>query len=278
MWRAAIAGQSVWGPLARTRAPCDVTVTVTRFKHLHSTCIHLPTTEFLERSYIEEQSIRTRSYIRNNIGEDLLISTTVPRRLTCATQVRLVGNMPPMTMDYTVTTDRATFINTQRATELHNKAYATKQAGNLRGAVALFRQAIETKQKNGVSESSLAVSCNALGETFLELEEFDSAIEELKLALAIRMKLEPRKTHLFDTCVTRETLAQVYEAKGVPKLARQTREDGVKGGEICCSHYKCPKQNLTVEQLQRCSRCKVRSNDHLVTLTEYPITNWIMLT
>jgi tetratricopeptide (TPR) repeat protein len=96
------------------------------------------------------------------------------------------------------------------------------------------RKALEAKLACGMGPVTLGISYNSLGESLLEQGKLEEAEEKLKKAMEIRTTLP----HCFDAAVTRENLAQVYQAMGKPKEANQVRVDGEAKREMCCSNYR----------------------------------------
>lgn len=97
------------------------------------------------------------------------------------------------------------------------------------------RKALEIKTRNSNNpdiDTAVALSKNALGEELLILGRLDEAEKLLKESLATRAT---RSANL-DAAVTRENLAQVYQAKGDLDSATRVRDQGVPN-QLCCSHY-----------------------------------------
>lgn len=141
------------------------------------------------------------------------------------------------------------------------QALAFQKSGDHPSAILLFRQAIDAMLSAGANASLLAAARSALGESLLGVGELDAAEGELTLALAIQMQLRPIETHLLDATVTRENLAQLYQAKDLPELAKQTSADGVLYGQVCCSHHQCPKRLILRGQfVGLCGGCRVCHN------------------
>ncbi|KAF8312519.1 hypothetical protein DL93DRAFT_2082120 [Clavulina sp. PMI_390] len=163
---------------------------------------------------------------------------------------------PSVVRDNSIAFNAQAFQVGQNAIMYHNQAYAASNAGKVQEAIKLFQKAIEAKEAANMSKSSIAVSWNSLGETYLEDGQLDAALEALTTALNIRAALTPKKDHLFDTSVTRENIAHVYEAKNEPANAKKVRNEGVPVGEVCCSYNRCDKQTMQLTQLKTCARCK----------------------
>lgn len=106
------------------------------------------------------------------------------------------------------------------------------------------RKALKAKIDCGMAPVTLGISYNALGESLLELGKLEEAEENLKNAMEIRAALGP--FHCFDASVTRENLAQVYQAMGKPNEANQVRVDGEATGEMCCSNYRVRRTSLSM--------------------------------
>lgn len=160
--------------------------------------------------------------------------------------------------DFEGTADMCVHCNTQRAATMHYKAHTARQEGDFHEAITLFSQAIDFKIDSSVSLRSISNSHQSLGETYLEHEVYDAAIDEFKHALAIRQALQPRESYLFLASESREWLAQAYEARLRPDLAAQTRDEGAPTGEICCANFACENKILTKEDLMQCGSCHVR--------------------
>lgn len=115
------------------------------------------------------------------------------------------------------------------------QAITCSKAGDHIAAEKWHRKALSAKYAAKLGNDTIGISENGLGETLYDLGKYDEAEEHLKKALAIRQKLGSR--YLFDIAVTRENLAQVYQAKKDVKMARETRQQGEAKGELCCSNY-----------------------------------------
>ncbi|KIO22966.1 hypothetical protein M407DRAFT_53869, partial [Tulasnella calospora MUT 4182] len=118
-----------------------------------------------------------------------------------------------------------------QASNLNHQALARSQAGDHAGAELLHKQALEIKiNSTGPNSIQTALSYNGLGETQLKLGKFDEAEETLSRAVEIR-----EAGASFDAAVSRENLAQVYEAKGLWDQARKTRTKVP--NQMVCSNY-----------------------------------------
>lgn len=116
---------------------------------------------------------------------------------------------------------------------LNNEAYALSQSGDHAGALRVYKQALQIKVDSfGEDSIQAALTRNAIGEECVRLGDLDRAETEFKHALRVR---EANKAG-FDTAVTRENLAQVYEAKGDLKAAKALRITDM--NEIACGYYK----------------------------------------
>lgn len=111
------------------------------------------------------------------------------------------------------------------------------------GAEEWHRKALEAKLACGLNPVTVGVSYNSLGESLLENGKLEEAEDMLKKALEIRTKLG--RGHLFDTAVTRENLAQLYQAMGKPTEANEARLGGEAKGEMCCSNYRVRRPRFT---------------------------------
>ncbi|KAG8921087.1 hypothetical protein FRC00_009153 [Tulasnella sp. 408] len=121
-----------------------------------------------------------------------------------------------------------------QASYLNNQALARSRAGDHAGAEVLHKQALEIKiNSTGPNSIQAALSYNALGETQLKLGKFDEAEESLSRAVEIRENGGPGAA--FDAAVSKENLAQVYEAKGLWEQARQIRTKVP--NQMVCSNY-----------------------------------------
>ncbi|KAF8312520.1 hypothetical protein DL93DRAFT_2229025 [Clavulina sp. PMI_390] len=158
--------------------------------------------------------------------------------------------------DISFASNAQSFQSNRNAMLCHNRAFAAKVARKNQEAIELFRKAIELKEAGRMSQSSLGGSWNELGETYLQDGQLDAALEAFTKALNIRASLTPREIHLFDTSVTRENIARVYEAKNDPANAKKAREEGIPLGEVCCSNYRCNKKEvMDAKKLKRCKHC-----------------------
>lgn len=88
------------------------------------------------------------------------------------------------------------------------------------------------KQIYGPDSSSTGLSWNKLGEIQTDLENFTEAESSLKEAVRIREKKED-----FDTSVSRDNLARVYEALGRLEEAKEMRMRGRPKQNITCGNY-----------------------------------------
>lgn len=114
-----------------------------------------------------------------------------------------------------------------------SKAVEAAKSGDNKTAEKWHRKALNAKINAKLGWVTTAISHNGLGEALLELRKLDEAEEQLKAALALRAG---QSGHTFDAAVSRENLAQVYQAMNKPHMARATREDGENIKEMCCSN------------------------------------------
>lgn len=114
----------------------------------------------------------------------------------------------------------------------HNLAHQLEQRGNLAGVAQMFLEALHVKERgSGPNHLSMGISYNSLGEVYAQIEKLDDAEEQFRKALEIRRRTGPA----FDTAVTRENLAQLFERRGEYSAAREIRVDDE--DHIACSNY-----------------------------------------
>ncbi|KAI0309168.1 hypothetical protein OF83DRAFT_1179943 [Amylostereum chailletii] len=143
-------------------------------------------------------------------------------------------------------------VATSEASRMQNEAMALEARGDLAGAERLILRAIEIRnQAFGAGNNYVAINQNSLGEIYIKMGRLDEAESVLKSALETRTRMN----NAFDAGVTRENLAQLYEARGDAKAAHEMRMRG-SPKSLVCGNQKCPGQLFTVKQLQRCGGCK----------------------
>ncbi|KAG8924422.1 hypothetical protein FRC01_011541 [Tulasnella sp. 417] len=114
------------------------------------------------------------------------------------------------------------------------------------------RQALELKIANfGTNSVNTAISYNGLGEALLRKDKLAEAEEAFMKAIVIREAKGP----VFDAAVSRENLACVYEAQGRWNQARELRTRSREN--MVCSNYKCPGTTFFMDELRKCSSCRV---------------------
>lgn len=149
--------------------------------------------------------------------------------------------MPPvpaasLTPSATVHTSPESFALVNQAANLNNRALQHSQNGDWSGAERMHLEALELKmQSMGPNAYSTSTTHSALGELYLKMNRLDEAEAQLHKAVTIR-NVQPGPAS-FDTAVSRESLAQVYEAKGDLKKAKETRLSAGKLN-IACAHEK----------------------------------------
>lgn len=116
----------------------------------------------------------------------------------------------------------------------HSQAVQAAKIGDNKTAEKWHRKALNAKINAKLEWTTIAISHNGLGEALLELGRLKEAEEHLKKALA--MRTGKGAGHVFDAAVSRENLAQVYQAMEKPDMARTTRTDGENKKELCCSN------------------------------------------
>ena len=117
---------------------------------------------------------------------------------------------------------------------LNNEAVALFKEGRYAEAEPLNKEALRLKiQSFGPSSIQAALSHNGLGETQLKLGKLDEAEDNLRKAVEIRNSLGRTG---FDAAVSRESLAQVLEAKGDMIGAKAMRLSGAPNA-IACGNY-----------------------------------------
>lgn len=149
--------------------------------------------------------------------------------------------MPPVPVaslfpSASVHTSPESFALVNQAANLNNRALQHSQNGDWSGAERMHLEALELKMQSiGPNAYSTSITYHALGELYLKMGRLDEAEAQLHKAIAIR-NIQPGAAS-FDTAVSRESLAQVYEAKGDLKKAKETRLSAGKLN-IACAHEK----------------------------------------
>ncbi|KIJ37727.1 hypothetical protein M422DRAFT_781615 [Sphaerobolus stellatus SS14] len=138
------------------------------------------------------------------------------------------------------------------AIDLNNQALALTRQGDHAGAEVLHKKALKIKERaHGPDATQTALTLNALGEVQYELGKYDEAETNLRRAVTIR---NGSAANSLDAAVSRENLAQVLEAKGHLREAKETRDSG-KPNSIACGHSYCPGATFNFSQLQACPKC-----------------------
>jgi len=142
-----------------------------------------------------------------------------------------------------------------QGTYLNNTAQRLMAMGQYVEAERLHKQAIEVKERGlGTDHITTALSYNAIGEVYTQLERLDDAEVYLKKALTIR-QASPRASDEIDAAVTRENLAVVYEMRGDLPRARQLRRIG-SPNNMLCAHSNCELYQVKRSNLLQCGGCK----------------------
>lgn len=137
-----------------------------------------------------------------------------------------------MNVDFTVNPSATVAAATWEASLLNNEALSMARAGNNAGAERLHKQALEIKiDAFGADSIQAALTFNALGEVQYQLKKYDEAEENLRKAVQVRNGAGPA----FDAAVSRENLAQVFEAKERFLEAKQMRDKG-KPNNLACGY------------------------------------------
>ena len=123
-------------------------------------------------------------------------------------------------------------MNTMEAVRLNNMALQLSNSGDNASAEALHHQALALKERaHGPKSIQAALTLNALGEVQSCQGKFEEAEVNLRRAVAIRNSAG----NTFDAAVSRENLAQVFEAKGKFSEAKEMRDYG-RPDKISCGN------------------------------------------
>jgi len=158
-----------------------------------------------------------------------------------------------MSIDITVNPNPYMAMAVMEASGLNNEALALSKQGDMEGAERLHLEAIRLKE-NGLGRNHIttALSYNALGELYIEMNRLRDAEDYLLRASRIRNSAGAD----FDAAVTRDNLGRLYEMKGDLLKARASRMSGGPNS-ICCGNYTCPAMSsFTLSTLSHCSKCK----------------------
>lgn len=147
-----------------------------------------------------------------------------------------------------------------RAVKHSNDAVVAMKRGRYEEAVALHQQALALKLPAfGSNSVQAAISYNGLGECLLKAGRVADAEVNLAKALHVRDSKSSGGLGLgppMDSAVTRDNMAQVYEAQGKWDEAKEMRLRGSEKGEMVCGNYECPGYMFPLDQLKACSACK----------------------
>ncbi|KIM30123.1 hypothetical protein M408DRAFT_328516 [Serendipita vermifera MAFF 305830] len=138
---------------------------------------------------------------------------------------------------------------------LMNQVTNLRNAQRLAEAIPLQQEiCVLDEQMHGRNSSSAGLSWNKLGEMQYENKDFAAAEVSLKLAVEIREGLGED----FDTSVSRDNLARIFEVYGRMEDAKKMRLRGRKAQNITCACYTCKylQQGVGFDRLKACSRCK----------------------
>lgn len=136
----------------------------------------------------------------------------------------------------TMSSDRVAALTAAGTTapELNNRALQLSRMGNHDAAIAAHLKALQIKvAAYGMKSIQAGLTLNALGEEYLATGDLEQAEEALKMSRTAR---EMNGNNDFDSAVTRENLARVYERTGDWAKARSVRVDG--GDCVACSNWK----------------------------------------
>jgi len=138
-----------------------------------------------------------------------------------------------MNVDFTINPTPVKYAAMTTAVDLNNRAIAAERSGDYVTAEKLYLEAIAIKERGlGTNDPGTAITYNALGELYLTMKRLDDAEKYLTKAVKIR---NPKGTVL-DAAVSRENLAQLYEARGNLEKVKETRLSG-QPDKMVCSHY-----------------------------------------
>ena len=136
-------------------------------------------------------------------------------------------------------TSPMTSLPVAQASRLDKQALTLSNQGNHTGAEQLHRQALQMKlDAVGESNTTTAVTRNALGELYLKMGRLDEAEEQLRRAVVVRTT----SGNVFDAAVSVENLARMYEAKGDLTAALDTRLS-YDPNNMVCGNYKVSQIN-----------------------------------
>ena len=138
-----------------------------------------------------------------------------------------------------------------KAIELNNKGQSLSNQGRYNEALTPFKEALRLKiEAFGSHSVQAALSYNALGECYLNLQQYDLARENLQQALTFRQT----QGETLDTRITRDNLGRVCEELGDKEGSRRHRKDGLN----LCSHVECFPSKIPQagKPLKTCARCK----------------------
>jgi len=119
----------------------------------------------------------------------------------------------------------------KKATELAQNANSELEAGNYENALTGFRSALEEAQKCGDEGQELVTTCQnvipgiiyKIGNTFLDMKEFDLAIESFNEAVSEATKYE--NADMLEKATSR--LSQVYMSKGVAAMNAKNYDEAI---------------------------------------------------
>lgn len=126
-------------------------------------------------------------------------------------------------------------------THTSSKALQRFHAGDFVGAEELHLKALRIKEKAFDGDSiEVALTRNALGEAQLRQGKLDEAQRNLEIAVRIRNSASSKnRDHVPDAAVSRENLAQVFEAKGNLAEAKRIRLKGAPDKMVCSNYNVC---------------------------------------
>ncbi|KAI0031159.1 hypothetical protein K488DRAFT_87100 [Vararia minispora EC-137] len=121
------------------------------------------------------------------------------------------------------------------AVRLQNEGQRLERTGDYTSAEARYLRAILIRNQTfGEGNTYAAINQNSLGELYIKMGKFDRAEIVLKEALKVRETMTD-----FDAAVTRENLAQVYEARGDLRNVKAMREKGLPDKMVCSNTKAC---------------------------------------